>query len=130
MVSIQLIAFFLLVARVISIAFIVIVLRLQWRLFKTEIDFSLVPNMTKLQKRNVYRVRKVLFILSCIILLGNFIPILIDTITIFDNNLGRPANLRPISVAYAASNAFTAMFSAIMIWALYKLAGLSTSDSK
>lgn len=130
MVSLQLIAFFLLVARVISVIFIVTVLRLQWRLFKTEIDFRLVPNITKLQKENVYRVRKVLFALSCVILLGNMIPIVIDLITLFNNNLGRPANIRPISIAYAFSNALTAMFSAIMIWTLYKLAGLSTNDTE
>lgn len=130
MVSLQLIAFFLLVARVISVIFIITVLRLQWRLFKTEIDFRLVPNITRLQKRNVYRVRKVLFALSLIILLGNMIPIAIDLITLFNNNLGRPASIRPISIAYAFSNALTAMFSAIMIWTLYKLAGLSSDDSK
>lgn len=130
MVSLQLIAFFLLIARLISVTFIVIVLRLQWRLFKTEIDFTLVPNLTKLQKQKVYRVRKVLFCLSCIIFLGNMVPIVIDTITLFDNTLGRPSNLRAISIMYAFSNAFTAMFSVIMIWALYKLSGLTTHDNE
>lgn len=127
-VSIQVIAGFLLVARIISVVFIAIILKLQWGLFKREIDFRLVPNLTKLEKRKVYLARKVLFGLAVIIFCGNFIPIIIDTITIFGNELSRPAQLKAISVLYAGSNALTAMFSAIFIWALYKIAGLTTID--
>lgn len=124
MISIQAIAFILLIARLISVGFIISVLIVQLRNFKHEIDFSLTPNLNKYQKKNIYRIRRVLFALSVIILLGNLVPIVIDWITfITDNSLGRTPNVKPISVAYAFSNALTAMFSAIMIWALYKLAG-------
>lgn len=126
MISIQIIAVFLLIARLISVGFIVTVLILQWRLFKTKIDFSLVPNLSNYQKKTIYRARKLLFALAVIIFLGNMVPIMIDTITIIsDNAIGRTPNVRAISIAYAGSNALTAMFSAIMIWGLYKLAGLA-----
>lgn len=134
--DIQTIALFLLIARVISVIFIVSVLVRQAKLFGKSIDFSVIPYLTKLQRKSVYRIRTVLFFLSLIILLGNLVPIVIDYITLFSNNLGRPSNLRAISIAYAFSNALTAMFSAIMIWTLYKLAGIGstgtpdTDDSK
>ena len=130
MVAIQTIALFLLFARLISVFFIGMVLFLQMRLFGTKIDFTLVPNLSKYQRRNIYLARKVLFTLSLIIFLGNMVPILIDAITAFnDNSLGRNAEVPTISIAYAASNALTAMFSAIMIWTLYKLAGLGGDNS-
>ncbi len=129
MVAIQTIAIFLLIARLISVLFIGMVLILQARLFGTKIDFSLVPNLNRFQKRNIYLARKVLFSLAVIVFLGNMVPILIDAITIIGNNsVGRNAEVPTISIAYAASNALTAMFSAIFIWALYKLAGLGSGD--
>lgn len=127
--DIQTIALILLIARVISVAFIITVLLRQARLFGKQIDFSVVPFLTKLQRKSVYRIRTVLFTLSVIILLGNLVPIVIDYITVFNNDLGRPASLKPISIAYAFSNALTAMFSAIMIWTLYKLAGIGSTGT-
>lgn len=125
-VDIQTIAGILLVLRAVSVVFIVTVLTLQARLFGTQIDFALVPNLSNFQQRRVYLARRVLFALSVIILAGNMVPILIDTVTLLGNDLGRPGGLQLFSVAYAFSNALTAMFSAIMIWALYKLAGLGS----
>lgn len=130
MVSIQVIAGFLLIARLISVVFIGMVLVLQAKLFGTNIDFTLVPNLSKFQKRNIYLARKVLFALAIIVFLGNMIPIIIDAITAFnDNSLGRNPEVPTISIAYAAGNALTAMFSAIFIWVLYKLAGLGGDNS-
>lgn len=129
MISIQVIAFILLIARIVSVSFIVSVLFTQGRQLGREIDFSLTPNLSKFQKKNVYRIRRILFALSIIILLGNLVPIAIDWITLVtDNSIGRTPNVKPISVAYAFSNALTAMFSAIMIWALYKLAGYNDNS--
>lgn len=127
--DIQTIALILLIARVVSVAFIITVLLRQARLFGKQIDFSVVPFLTKLQRKSVYRIRTVLFTLSVIILLGNLVPIVIDYITLFNNDLGRPANVKLISIAYAFSNALTAMFSAIMIWTLYKLAGIGSTGT-
>lgn len=126
MISIQAIAFILLIARFISIGFILAVLIKQAKQFGREIDFRLAPYLTKFERRNVYRLRTALFLLAIIIFIGNLVPIAIDYITLItDNSLGRTANVRSISIAYAFSNALTAMFSAVMIWALYKIAGVT-----
>ena len=126
MISIQIIAFILLIARLISIGFILAVLIKQAKQFGREIDFRLEPYLTKFERRNVYRLRTALFLLAIIIFIGNLVPIAIDYITLIaDNSLGRTANVRSISIAYAFSNALTAMFSAVMIWALYKIAGVT-----
>lgn len=125
--DIQTIALYLLLARIISVIFIVSVILKQVKLFGKKIDFSLVPSLSKLQQTSVYRIRRVLFILSVVILLGNLVPIVIDWITLFNDNLGRPNAIKTISIAYAFSNATTAMFSAIMIWTLYKLAGIGST---
>lgn len=131
MVAIQTIGIFLLIARIISVIFIVIILRLQWRLFGTKIDFSLVPNLSNFERKRVYLARKVLFALALIVFLGNMIPIVIDTLTIIsDNAVGRNPEVPTISIMYACSNALTAMFSAIFIYALYKIAGLTSTDTE
>lgn len=125
MISIQILAFILLIAHLISVGFIASVLYKQSKQFGKEIDFSLLPNLSKFEKRNIYRMRRVLFALALIILLGNLAPIVIDWITLISNNaIGRTPNIRPISIMYACSNAITAMLSAFMIWVLYKLAGI------
>jgi len=126
MISIQAIAFILLIARLISVGFILAVLIKQAKQFGREIDFRLAPYLKKFERRNVYRLRTALFLLAKIIFIGNLVPIAIDYITLItDNSLGRTANVRSISIAYAFSNALTAMFSAVMIWALYKIAGVT-----
>jgi hypothetical protein len=129
MVDIKTIALLLLIARAVSVYFIVLVLYRQYKLFGTEIDFKLVPNLTTMERKHVYQIRRILFALSCIILLGNLVPIVIDVLTLFINT-ERPANLRPISIMYAFSNSFTAAFSAIMIWTLYRVAGLGGGGKK
>lgn len=129
MISIQIIAFILLIARLVSVGFIVSVLLTQVKQLGKPIDFSLTPNLSKYQEKNIYRIRRVLFALSVIILLGNLVPIAIDWVTLIsDNSLGRTANVKPISVMYAFSNALTAMFSATMIWTLYRLAGIGDQN--
>lgn len=131
MISIEVIAVVLLIARLISVWFIVKVLLLQYRLFGTKIDFTLVPNLTKLQKRHIYLMRRILFTLSLIILLGNIIPIFIDIMTIlpyYDTH--RPATLHVMSIMYAFSNSVTAMLSAIMIWVLYQVAGFGNTNDR
>ena len=129
MLDIKTIALCLLIARLISVTFIVMVLVRQYRLFGLPIDFSLVPGISKLEKRSVYRLRRVLFTLSVVIFLGNMIPILIDSLTLFVET-SRPSNLHTISIMYAFSNSLTAMFSAIMIWLLYRVAGIGVNTNR
>lgn len=129
MLDIKTIALCLLIARLISVTFIVLVLVRQYRLFGLPIDFSLVPGISKLEKRSVYRLRRVLFTLSVVIFLGNMIPILIDCLTLFIET-SRPAHVHTISIMYAFSNSLTAMFSAIMIWLLYRVAGIGVNTNR
>lgn len=124
MVDIVTIAFILLISRMISMVFMAAVLQTQFRLFGTTIDFKLVPNLSKMQRRNVYWLRRVLFALSLTIFLGNLIPITIDAVTLFVET-SRPDELAALSISYAISNAFTDMLSAVMIWLLYRIAGIS-----
>ena len=129
MLDIKTIALCLLIARLISVTFIVMVLVRQYRLFGLPIDFSLVPGISKLEKRSVYRLRRVLFTLSVVIFLGNMIPILIDSLTLFVET-SRSAHVHTISIMYAFSNSLTAMFSAIMIWLLYRVAGIGVNTNR
>ena len=129
MLDIKTIALCLLIARLISVTFIVMVLVRQYRLFGLPIDFSLVPGISKLEKRSVYRLRRVLFTLSLVIFLGNMIPILIDSLTLFVET-SRSAHVHTISIMYAFSNSLTAMFSAIMIWLLYRVAGIGVNTNR
>lgn len=115
MISIAIIAFILLIMRLISAGFILSVLRKQWRLLHKPIDADL-----RLFQR-------ILFAMSVIIFLGNGVPIVIDTITLFVET-SRPAKLAALSISYALSNALTAMVSAILIWLMYKIAEASTRE--
>jgi len=93
------------------VVFIYGVIRKQWALMKLPVE------------NEIRHFRWVLFLLSVAILIGNIIPIFVDTLTIlFNNPTGRPPQVRPISVMYALSNALTALISAYLIHTLYKLA--------
>lgn len=99
----------LLIFRLVSTVFIIWVMKIQVGLMRLPID------------EEVRAFRKVLFVISIFILIGNFVPIIIDSITMFVPT-GRPPRVNPISIAYAFSNAFTAMASSVLIWLLYRLA--------
>lgn len=109
MLTIQQLAIGLIFLHMGSVIYISMVLRRQFGLFKVPIS----PYLNHF--------RKVLFTLSCIVLLGNVIPILIDVLTLFVQT-GRPAHLRIVSILYAFSNGVTALISAYLIWKLYHLA--------
>lgn len=113
MISIVLIAGLLLIFRVVSDILIALVIRRQWRLLKLPI-----ADEYKADEKSIKKFRKILFFLSIAIFVGNAIPVVIDGLTLFIET-GRPANLRAISVAYAFSNATTALVSATLVWLLY-----------
>lgn len=128
MLTIEVIATILLATRLVSVFFIVKIIILQYRLFGTQIDFSLVPNLTKMQRKHIYMMRRILFALSLIILAGNIIPIIIDIVTLLPNfETNRPSVLHPLSIMYAVSSASTSLLSAVTIQLLYKLAGFTPS---
>lgn len=107
--NIKILAAVLLLEHVISGIFIGLVILKQRMLLRAPITNSL----KKFRMRLLY--------LSIVIFIGNLIPILIDTLTIFADLRGRPAP-HPIGIAYAVSNATTAIVSSILIWGVYRIA--------
>lgn len=102
-------AILLLIGHIGSVFFISFVLKRQWGLLKYPIN------------KNLKHFRLTLFFLALAILIGNFIPIVIDALTLFVN-LGRPSHIKPISIAYSLSIAIVEFISAYLIWTLYRLA--------
>lgn len=107
--SIQELATILLIGHFGSMFFIGFVIKRQLTLFK-------IPTMKGLK-----HFRLTLFYLSMAILIGNFIPITIDTLSLFIN-IGRPQHVKLASILYAVSNALIEFLSAYLVWKLYQLA--------
>lgn len=124
MISIQLLAFILLVFRLVSMTFITLVIWRQISLFGTKINFDDFPSLTKGQRRNIYTMRRILFAIAVVIFIGNLIPVMIDSVALLNEVIKTPG-LRSWGILYAVSNAITSVFSAFMIWFLYRLAGFS-----
>lgn len=120
MVSIQLIAIFLLIIRILSCVYIFQVIRKQWQLLRVPIKHA--ERMPVRYVRQLTRFRALLFFLSTVILVGNVIPVVIDFVTIAGADTGRPIGLENISIIYAFSNALTSLASSITISQLYRLA--------
>lgn len=114
--SIEQLAAILLLLHFVSGIFIALVIKRQWGLFKQTIDNTLL------------NYRKVLFVLSIVIFVGNLNPIFIDAVTILGSGGGRPENVKAISISYAVSNAVVALISAVLIFILYKMAADATKD--
>lgn len=106
--SIQTLAAILLIGRLTSVVFILMVLKRQLALFHHPID------------DHIRNFRVMLFALACVIFLGNMVPILIDTLTVFsDVTRNNPSS---IGIAYAFSNNITSLVASIFIWLLYRMA--------
>lgn len=105
-----------------SVIFMSFVLRRQYKLFSHDITY----NDERFEAGDISRIKRFrlgLFLLSCVVLLGNVIPIAIDAITIFGgNSVNRPSQVHTISIMYAVSNALTALISAYLISTLYRIA--------
>jgi hypothetical protein len=105
--DIKLIALSLLICRIVSVGFILAVLRKQWILLKAR------------NHAEVATLRRVLFYLAVVIFLGQFVPILIDSATLIDQ--AKRSTPSALGVAYAYSNAFTAMISSLLLWLVYRV---------
>lgn len=106
--DIKTLAKILLIGHVVSASFMFFVLKKQLALFKLNIE----PELVKF--------RKVLFGLSLAVFLGNFIPIVIDVLTIVSKvTRSQPST---IGIYYAFSNCIFSILSAILIWTMYRLA--------
>lgn len=108
--DIRVLATVLLIGHLISAVFMAIVLVRQVRLFRLRAQDGLVW------------FRRILFVLALGIFFGNFIPIFIDALTIF-NIVTRSTNrVNTIGIAYSVSNALVFALSALLIWILYRMA--------
>lgn len=109
MISIHIIAVFLLLIRLVSIFYISRVIKRQYELFKLPVP------------EDIQSFRKILFMISLAILLGNLIPVIVDAVTLV-SDVPRSPFLSWLSVTYAISNATTSLLSSLLIWFLYKIA--------
>lgn len=121
-INIQTLATILILCHIGSAIFMGFVLRRQYKLFSHDITY----NDERFETKDISRIKRFrlrLFLLSCVVLLGNMIPIAIDAITLIGNNsVGRTPQVHTISILYAASNALTALISAYLISTLYRIA--------
>lgn len=107
--DIQLLAFLLLIGRLISEAFIIAVLRKQWRIRNSPIH----PRLKNL--------RKVLTLLAILVFIGNLYPLGLDLYTLYDSTVRTSQTANLVVVIYSLDNNLTFMFASILIWTLYKL---------
>lgn len=107
--DIQLLAFILLMGRLISEGFIIAVIRKQWKIRKAPIH----PKLRGL--------RKVLTLLAVLVFIGNIYPLLLDIVTLFDAGIRTSQTVNLVGTIYSLDNNLTFMFASILIWTLYKL---------
>lgn len=111
--NIQLLAFLLLIGRLISDAFIIVVLRKQWKIRK-------IPTHPRLGN-----IRRVLTLLAVLVFIGNIYPLLLDAFTLFYPGVRSTQNVNLVGVFYSLDNNLTFMFASILIWALYKISDVA-----
>ena len=129
-IPIEILALILLLIHSGSVVYMINVIRKQWALMKLPPDVSVLIDPTSEQIEEVKYFRRVLFVLSLVILIGNLIPIFVDLATIiFNNPTGRPDHVKIISLMYALSNALTELISAYLINLLYRLSLVAESDT-
>lgn len=107
--DIQLLAFILLVGRLISEGFIIAVLRKQWKIRNAPIH----PKLKNL--------RKVLTLLAVLVFIGNIYPLLLDAYTLIAPGIRTSQTVNLVGTFYSLDNNLTFMFASILIWTLYKL---------
>lgn len=108
--DIRVLAWWLLLGRIVSTGFILLVISRQIGLFRRRIQPELIW------------FRRVLFGLALVILIGNMIPLMIDVVTIIGFVERSTNRVNPVGVAYALSNDGVAVFSAILVWIMYRMA--------
>lgn len=129
-INIQTLATILIVMHLGSSIFMGFVLKRQYSLFSHDIT----ADDSKYEATDIKRIKRFrmgLFLLSCVVLLGNVVPIVIDLVTIIGNNsVNRTPHVHTISILYAVSNALTALISAYLISTLYRIAKSATDPNE
>lgn len=106
MTPVSVIALILLIVRLIAVVFTIMVLRSQISLLKLKIEHELTG------------IRNVMLLLGYVLLIGSFLPIVIDFYYAFINV--DAAN--SIIVYYAISNALSHLAAAVLLWNIYRIA--------
>lgn len=101
------IAFVLLILRLTSLVFVVLVLRSQIRLMKMHIESELAG------------FRNVMLALGYVLLIGSFLPIVID----FYYSFIYKGAYGGLLVYYAISNCLSHLAASILLWNIYRIAG-------
>ncbi len=108
--NIQVLAFLLLIGRLVSDLFIVLVLIRQWKIRRTRIHPKLMA------------IRRILSTLAMLVFIGNLYPLWLDLVTLFDPAIRTSQVVNLKGVIYSIDNNFTFMFASILIYMLYRLA--------
>lgn len=111
--NIQTLATLLLIGRLISDAFIIAVLRKQWRIRK-------LPTHPRLAQ-----IRRVLTLLAVLVFIGNLYPLFLDAFTLVDATVRSTRNVNLVGVIYSLDNNLTFMFASVLIWGLYKISDVA-----
>lgn len=107
--NIQVLASLLLIGRLVSDVFIVMVIRKQWKIRKTRTHPRLMA------------IRRVLTLLAILVFVGNIYPLLLDAYTLYNSSVRTSQSVNLVGVAYSLDNNLTFMFATILIWTLYRL---------
>lgn len=108
--NIQLLAFLLLLGRLVSEFFITRVIIRQWKI-----------RNIKTHPR-IMAIKKVLFYLAIAVFIGNIYPLVLDILTLVWPGIRSTQNVNIVGVAYSLDNNLTFVIASILIWTLYKLA--------
>lgn len=110
--DIQLLAFLLLIGRLVSEGFIIAVIRKQWKIRKTKTHPRLMA------------IRRVLTLLAVLVFVGNLYPLFLDAYTLIAPGIRTSSSVNLVGVIYSLDNNLTFMFASILIWTLYKLSDI------
>lgn len=116
--DIQILAFILLMGRLISEGFIIAVIRKQWKIRKAPIH----PKLRGL--------RRVLTLLAILVFVGNLYPLFLDAYTLFAPGIRTSQTVNLVGTFYSLDNSITFMLASILIWTLYKLSDVVIEVNK
>lgn len=116
--DIQLLAGFLLVGRLVSEVFMVLVIIRQWKISKLRTH----PTILKL--------RRALSLLAIIVFVGNLYPLFLDLYTLFNPAIRTSPVVNLAGAIYSVDNNLTFLFASILIWTLYKLSDVVIEQSE
>ena len=108
--SVKILAGLLLIGELASVAFIGLVLARQLRISRLRVQDEL------------QAFRRILVFLSATILISNFIPVVVDILTVFAAVPRSASTVNIIGIVYGVSNTVSTLVSSVLIWLMYRMA--------